>query len=198
MMKGSISTAMTRMRPRNAGTAPAGNWLSAFTVTSDAVDLDGPGRRPALAQHLVDEHREHGAEAASDHPAPAAEDRSAADDDGGDHDQFGAEAELRRHALVLGNRHEAGQRRAQRRQEIGADAHPARWNAGIDRRLLVAAGGECLIAPARLGQHERADDGDDKENHDLIVEAEGIGLARYGRTRRSPRPWPDRRCSCRP
>ena len=39
MMKGSISTAMTRIRPRNAGTAPAGNWLGAFTVTSSPSTL---------------------------------------------------------------------------------------------------------------------------------------------------------------
>ena len=39
MIKGSISTAMTRMRPRKAGTAPAGNWLVAFTVMSTPSTL---------------------------------------------------------------------------------------------------------------------------------------------------------------
>ena len=68
-----------------------------------------------------------------------------------------AEAVLRGDALVLGDRHQAGERRAERRDQVGADAHPVRRDAGIDRRLLVAAGGEGLVAPAGLGEHERAD-----------------------------------------
>ena len=34
MIKGSMSTAMSRITPRKAGTAPAGSWLRAFTVIS--------------------------------------------------------------------------------------------------------------------------------------------------------------------
>ena len=68
-------------------------------------------------------------------------------------------------------------RGAERRQQIGADAHPAGRDAGIDRGLLVAAGREGLVAPARLGEHEGADDDDHQRDRDLVVEAEGVGLA---------------------
>ena len=50
---------------------------------------------------------------------------------------------------------------------VGADAHPVGRDAGVDRRLLVAAGGERLVAPARLGEHDRAD-GDDDERRSMI------------------------------
>ena len=140
------------------------------------VDLDGAGRRPALTQHLVDQYRKHGAETASDDTAAAAEDRRSADDHRGNHDEFGAEAELRCHTLVLGDCHETRERGAQRRHEIGAHAHPAGRDAGIGRGLLVAASGECLIAPACLGKDDRAGGGNHQEDHDLVVEAEGIRL----------------------
>src|SRR3546814_13231859 len=55
----------------------------------DAADLDAADRRNALAQHLVDQHHQHRAEAGADHPAAASEDRGAADDHGGDHDELG-------------------------------------------------------------------------------------------------------------
>ncbi len=73
-----------------------------------AVDLHDAGDRPAFAQHLVDDDGQHGAEAGADHPAAPAQDRRAADDDGGDHDQLGREAGLRRDAFVLGDGHQAG------------------------------------------------------------------------------------------
>ena len=57
----------------------------------------------ALAQHLVDQHDQDRAEAGADDAAAAAEDRGAADDHRGDDDQLGAEAVLRRDALVLGD-----------------------------------------------------------------------------------------------
>ena len=46
-------------------------------------------------------------------------------------------------------------RRAERREQVGAHAHPARRDAGIGRRLLVAAGREGLVAHPRLGEQER-------------------------------------------
>src|SRR5688572_10329786 len=142
-----------------------------------AVDLHDAGGRPALAQHLVDHHGQHGAEARADHSAAAAQDRRAADDDGGDHEQYGGEAGLRRDALVPGDCHQYHIGGAERRQQVGADAQPAGRDAGIDRGLLVAAGGESLVAPASLGEHERADDDDHQRDRDLVVEAESVGLA---------------------
>ena len=121
-----------------------------------AVDHQRPGDRHALAQHLVDEHDQQGAEEAAEDAAATAEDRCAADDHRGDDDQFGAEAGLGRDALVLGDRHQSGDRGAQRGEQEAADAHPARRDAGVDRRLLVAAGGEGLVAPAGLGEHNGA------------------------------------------
>ena len=167
-----------------AGTAPTGNCATALTDDFLAVDHDGAGDRPALAQHLVDEHGQRGAEAGADDPAATAQDGGAADDDGGDDDQLGGKAGLRGDALVLGDRHQSGERGAERRQKIGADAHPARRDAGIDRRLLVAAGREGLITPARLGQRDRAKRDDDQGDRDLVVEAEGVGLAQVEECRK--------------
>ena len=86
------------------------------------ADLERAGDRHALAQHLVDQHDQHRAQARAEHAAAAAQDRGAADDHGGDDDQLGAQAVLRGDALVLGDVHQAGERGAQRRQDEAADA----------------------------------------------------------------------------
>ena len=102
------------------------------------------------------------AEAGAEHAAAAAEDRGAADDHRGDDDQFQALAVLGDDALVLGDLHQAGERGAEGRQQVGAHAHPARRDAGIGRRLLVAAGREGLVARRVFASSDRADDGDER------------------------------------
>ena len=177
MMSGSISTATSSNTPMNAGTAPAGREKCACTSIGSPLIIRHAGDRHALAQHLVDEDGQQRAEEAAEHAAASAEDRGAADDDGRDDDQLGAETALRGCALVLRDGHQAGDGRAERGEEIGADAHPARRNAGVDRRQLVAACGERLVAPAGLGEHDGADRDDDQRERDLIVEAPGVELA---------------------
>src|SRR5215475_2863419 len=81
------------------------------------ADVDDARDRDALAQHLVDQHDQDGAEAGADDTAAATEDAGAADDDGGDDDELVANAVLAVHALVLGHVHEAGERRAKRRYD---------------------------------------------------------------------------------
>ena len=135
-----------------------------------AVDHGDAGYGQALAQHLVDEDGEEGTDETADDTAAAAENGGAADDHGGDDDQLGAEPVLRGDALVLRDRHQARNRRAQRRQQVGTHPHPPRRNAGIDRGLLVAAGSEGFVAPPRLGEHDGADRDDRQRNRNLVVE----------------------------
>lgn len=42
--------------------------------------------------------------------------------------------------------------------------------------MLVAPGGEGLVAPSGFGEHTSAQDGDDSEDRDLVIEAEDIRL----------------------
>ncbi len=142
-----------------------------------AVDHQRAGDRHAFAQHLVDEDGQHRAKETAENAAASAENGRAADDDGRNHDQLGAEPALRRGALVLRDGHQSGDGRAERGEEIGAHAHPPCRDAGIDRRQLVAAGGERLVAPARLGKHDRAERDDEERERNLIVESEGVELA---------------------
>ncbi len=143
----------------------------------DAADIDDTRGRHALAQHLVDQHDQDGAEAGARDAAAAAEDAGAADDDGGDDDQLVALAVLAVNALVLGHVHEAGQGRAERGDDEGADAHERRVDAGIAGRQQVAADRIGLVAPARAREDEAADDRDDGEHDDLVVEAEAVRCA---------------------
>ena len=112
-----------------------------------------------------------------DNAAAAPKNGGATDDDGGNDDQLGAQSVLRGYALVLRRRHQAGHRGAERRQQIGANPHPSRRDAGVDRRLLVAAGREGLVAPAGLGEDHGSHRHDDQRDLDLIVEAPGVELA---------------------
>ena len=67
-----------------------------------------------------------GAEAGAEDAAAAAENAGAADDDGGDDDQLVALPVLAVGALVLRHVHQAGDGRAERRENEGADAHLVR------------------------------------------------------------------------
>ena len=137
---GSISTATIRMTPRNAGTAPGGSARSPRPPS--------PRRRPRMMRVIGTPSRStlsisttriaprHDA----DHAAAPAEDRGAADDHRGDDDQLGAQAELAG-STPLSWATSSARRVAQSEDStIGADAHPARLDAGIVGRLLVAAG----------------------------------------------------------
>ena len=155
MMNGSISTATIRRTPRKAGTAPAGSVKIAWTCTSSpstmSVRVIG---KPSRSTLLISTTSSAPRKLPRTRPRPPRIEappmmtaamtissalRPACGDD----------------ALVLGDRHQAGERGAERGEQIGADAHPARRDAGVDRGLLVAAGGEGLVAPAGLGEHER-------------------------------------------
>ena len=142
---------------------PGGREAIACTCISWLPTLMRARDRHALAQHLVDQHDQDRTQARAEHPAAPAQDRGAADDHRGDHDQLGTLPVLRGDALVLGDVHQAGQRGAQRGQDEAADAHQPRVDAGILGRLLVAADGVGLVAPARPGEHDPADDGDEHE-----------------------------------
>ena len=140
-----------------AGTAPAGSVKTAWTCTSSPSTIDRAGdRQPSRSTLLISTTRSAPRKLPMTRPRPprieappmmteAMTISSALRPDcGGD-------------ALVLRDRHQAGDRGAERDEQVGADPHPAGRDAGIDRGLLVAAGGEGLVAPAGLGEHEGAD-----------------------------------------
>ncbi len=142
-----------------------------------AVDDHDPGDRHSLAQHLVDQDDQKGAQEAAQHPSASAENGGAANDHCGDHDELAQQAGLRGDAFVLRNGHQARQGRAQGGEDVRPDADPCRRNAAVGRCLLVAAGGQRFVAPSGLGQHDGAD-GDTKDRDgDLVVEPPEVGFA---------------------
>src|SRR3546814_9353081 len=82
---------------------------------------------------------QHRAEAGADHPAAASEDRGAADDHGGDHDELGPLAVLAGHALVLGEVHKVDEAGAQLRQDEATDPHTRGVDPGETSGLPAAA-----------------------------------------------------------
>ena len=158
--QGSISTAPTSKSPRKAGTAPGGNCatapISIGTPPTSMTRVIGTPSRSTLSISTVSAAPRHEPRT---RPRPAA-DRGAAHDHGGDHDELGALAVLRGDALVLRDVHQPRERRRERRDHIGADARAGRRDAGVTRRLLIAADGGRLIAGARLAERDGAEERD--------------------------------------
>ena len=168
---------MISTTPRKAGTAPGGNCATAatsiFSPPTSMMRVIGTPSRSTLSIRPMNT----APEARADHPAAPAEDRRAADHHRGDGDEFGADAVGRIGVLALRDVHQARDDGAQRGQDVGAHAHEARVDAGVARRLLVAAGGVGRPADRRVGERHGGDRRDHQENDDLVVEAQRVVLA---------------------
>ena len=106
---------------------------------ADERDHGGPGQR-------------------SDDRAIAAENRPAADDDGGDAVEFAELAGDRVEAAEIGDVDEAGHRRAESAEEQRNEADVVGIDAGIIGGAAIAAGGVEFLAIGHVGKHDAGDE----------------------------------------
>ena len=151
------------------------------------AEIDRAGGGHAFAENLVDEPDENRAEAGAEDSPAAAENRRSPDDDRRNGDELQTEAGQRIGVLVLRDAHEPRGHRAKRGQHIGAHPHEAGVDAGVTRRLLVAADRIGRPADRRIRKGGGGDGGGNDEEDDLVVEAEGVDFAEMEEGRKFPR-----------
>src|SRR5688572_29126046 len=111
-------------------------------------------------QERADERDDSGTRQRADHAAVAAEDRPAADDDGGDGVELAELPRGRVEAAEKGGVDDAGHGRAQGGEHQRDEAHAPGVDAGIVGGAAVAAGGVDHLTERRVGEDDAEDDRD--------------------------------------
>ena len=124
-------------------------------------------------QQRADERDDGRAGERADDGAVAAENRAAADDDGGDAVELAELAGDRIEAAEIGDVDEPGHGRADGAEEERDEADAVGVDAGIGGGADVAAGRVELLAEGHVAEHDAGDDGD--EDHPERLHADDLG-----------------------
>ena len=174
---GSISTATISTTPRKAGTAPGGNCATAetsiFSPPTSMMRVTGTPSRSTLSirpMKIAPRHEPMTRPRPPKIAAPPTITEAMAM-------SSAPMPKVGSASLLCATFINPASHGAQRGQDIGAHAHEAGVDAGVARRLLVAARRVGRPAERRIGEGDRRDRRNDQEDDDLIVEAERVDFA---------------------
>ena len=135
------------------------------------------GLTPAISRALRMTSTSKRADGGAERRAEPAGQRGAADDGRGDDLEFVAGADRVGDGAKPADQEDRRDGHHESAKGIGGDLDEIDRDAGEARRTLIAADGEQIPAPTRIGQQEVQDDDADDKSIDHVGQAEGIAAA---------------------